>query len=113
MRERSRFKPGARFRLAAVAWTAAAILFSDPLMLGRPSMVSVNSDMMSATGRYLLQNLEAMRNCPGHKPEAFHGTFGLARKANYQAAIHNDGQIAREDGVSSQLHRFHAHRLAE
>src|SRR5207249_9690021 len=55
----------------------------------------------------------AMGNRAHNKSQALDRSAGLAGKTDYQRFVHDDSQVAREDRVFGNLHRFHSHDLAE
>src|SRR5438067_6041478 len=61
------------------------------------------------TCRHFLQHLDAMRNRADDKTETFHRAARFARQTDHQRLVHDRGEIAREDGVLCDFHRFQPH----
>lgn len=67
----------------------------------------------STRGRLLLRDRNAMRNRAGDKPEAFDRAARFPGKRDDQRIIHHRRQVARNNGVRRDLHRFGAHYFAK
>src|SRR5689334_6009047 len=90
-------------------------------MIHRGHLKDLNSSLQEkcanakclTTRWHLLKHFETMRNGSHDETEAFDRAAGFAGEANHQGFFHDRGEVAREDCVLRDFHRFSAHDFAE
>ena len=60
-----------------------------------------------------LEDFDAVRDGVHHELEAFDGAARFSWEAEDESFVDDGGEVAGEDGILGDLHRFHAHDFAE